>query len=221
MPKSAQAGAAEFAAEIERRARSLARRDTPGLRRLRREISHATSGCSARDMLALARALLAGGTERFVAYELVQHHPEAAAALGARELERLGRGLSSWGDVDCFAVYLAGPTWRAGQVSDALPRRWARSPDRWWRRAALVSSVPLNVQARGGAGDARRTLAICRMLVADRDEMVVKALSWALRALATRDAASVREFLARHEARLPALVLREVRNKLRTGRKAG
>ena len=36
----------------------------------------------------------------------------------------------------------------------------------------------------GGAGDAARTLAVCELLAAAQEDMVVKALSWALRALA-------------------------------------
>ena len=97
--------------------------------------------------------------------------------------------------------------------------KWAKSKDRWWRRAALVSTVPLNVKARGGRGDARRTLRICALLIDDRDEMIVKALSWALRALVERDPNAARQFVEENRARLPALVLREVRHKLVTGRK--
>jgi 3-methyladenine DNA glycosylase AlkD len=97
------------------------------------------------------------------------------------ELERFGRGIDSWGAVDMFACYLSGPAWREHQVPDKLIHNWARSADRWFRRAALVSTVPLNSKARGGKGDSKRTLAVCASLVADRDDMVVKALSWALR----------------------------------------
>jgi 3-methyladenine DNA glycosylase AlkD len=107
-------------------------------------------------------------------------------------------------------------------VPDALIQRWARSPDRWWRRAALVSTVPLNNRARGSRaerGDAPRTLAICARLVADRDDIVVKALSWALRELAGHDPAAVRVFMQVHGAALAARVRREVDNKLRTGLK--
>lgn len=60
--------------------------------------------------------------------------------------------------------------------------------DRWvWRRAVSVSTVPLNMKSRGGIGDPQRTLAVCDLLIADRDDMVVKALSWALRELAERE----------------------------------
>lgn len=156
---------------------------------------------------------------RFVAYELVHHHKSALASLNTTLLEELGEGLDSWEAVDTFACYLSGPAWREGQVSDTTIKRWARSKDRWWRRAALVSTVPLNLKARGGTGDASRTVDICAMLVRDRDDMVVKALSWALRAMATRGPESTRNFLAQHERVLAPRVLREVNNKLVSGLK--
>jgi 3-methyladenine DNA glycosylase AlkD len=50
--------------------------------------------------------------------------------------------------------------------------------------------------------------------------MVVKALSWALRALAHRDAEAAGAFLASREHRLAARARREVTSKLRTGLKS-
>ena len=64
-----------------------------------------------------------------------------------------------------------------------------------------------------------RTLAVCELLLADRDDMVVKALSWALRSLSVRDRQPVEAFVAQHGAGVAARVRREVANKLRTGRK--
>jgi 3-methyladenine DNA glycosylase AlkD len=83
-----------------------------------------------------------------------------------------------------------------------------------------VSTVALNVGARGGHGDTERTLAVCRLLADDGDDMVVKALSWALRALAGRDPTAVRAFLDTHQDKLAARVRREVEHKLRTGLKS-
>ena len=120
--------------------------------------------------------------------------------------------------MDCFGCFISGPAWRAGLLSDRLILKWAASKDRWWRRAALVSTVPLNVRAQGGQGDPVRTLAVCETLVDDRDDMVVKALSWALRALSVRDAAAVQRFVSKHEARLAALVRRQVKHKIERGR---
>jgi 3-methyladenine DNA glycosylase AlkD len=121
--------------------------------------------------------------------------------------------------VDSFARTLSGPVWLAGLVPDELFHKWARSEDRWWRRAALVSTVALNVRSHGGQGDVPRTLAVCRLLVDDHDDMVVKALSWALRELVVHDAEVVHGFIEDYEEQLAARVKREVRNKLATGRK--
>jgi 3-methyladenine DNA glycosylase AlkD len=82
-----------------------------------------------------------------------------------------------------------------------------------------VSTVALNVRSHGGTGDTGRTLAVCEMLVDDPDDMVYKALSWALRELVVHDPQAVRAFLEQHDAVLAAQVKREVINKLETGLK--
>lgn len=206
--------------EIEARVEGMSLRNAPALRTLRREYSKRMDAAPARDVIEIASTLIARRrVPRFISDELIASRPDAMRALDLTQLERLGSGVSSWDQVDCFACYLSGPAWREGHVEDKAIVAWARSKDRWRRRAALVSTVPLNVKARGGGGDARRTLRICTLLIDDRDEMVAKALSWALRALAQRDPDAVRQFVDENEGRLPALVRREVRHKLATGRK--
>lgn len=207
----------QLAKEIEVRLQMLPSQRTADVRAIRREFSKRLAKAPAQTMINLALQLLP--QHRFVAYELVNHHRAALLSLGEAELEQFGQGLASWGDVDTFACYLTGPTWRERQVPDALIHHWAHSPDRWWRRAALVSTVPLNNKARGGRGDTARTLTVCRLLAGDPDDMVVKALSWALRELAKRDPQAVREFLAEHDQVLAARVKREVQHKLTTGLK--
>jgi 3-methyladenine DNA glycosylase AlkD len=194
---------------------------TEAIRGVRREFSSQLAEALPEVVvrLALKLARRPGIGYRFFAYELVQHHKQALRSLTAGSLEELGQGIDSWGAVDSFACYLAGPAWRERQVSDALIKRWARSKDRWWRRAALVSTVPLNSKARGGTTDVSRTLEICELLIDDRDDMVVKAMSWALRELAKRNPEPVYAFLAQHEDNLASRVTREVKNKLNTGLK--
>jgi 3-methyladenine DNA glycosylase AlkD len=194
---------------------------TPELRGVTRTWSRALRDRSARDVLRLARGLVAARvTEaRAAAYVILERHAAAMAALDAAEIKALGRGNDNWGSTDAFAVLVAGVAWREGRIADAEVARWSRSRDRWWRRTALVATVSLNLRARGGSGDARRTLGVCKSLLADRDDMVVKGLSWALRALAVRDPAAVHAFVARHRAQIAPRVLREVANKLSTGRK--
>ncbi len=211
---------AALIAEMEGRVASMPVRNTPALRALRREYSKRIEAMSPGDVVKIAGALVAHGrVPRFLGDELIASRPDALEALDRSQLEKLGSNISSWDEVDSFACYVSGPAWRVGCIEDEVVKNWAQSSDRWWRRAALVSTVPLNVKARGGRGDARRTLAICKLLITERDEMVTKALSWALRALAQRDPDAVREFVEEHQARLAALVRREVQRKLTTGRK--
>jgi 3-methyladenine DNA glycosylase AlkD len=170
-------------------------------------------------VLGLAHHLIAARIPRFVAYELLLNHQPFMKSITQSEVKNLGEGMSHWGDVDSFACFIDGPAWRAGRIPDRMIRAWACSDDWCWRRAALVSTVPLNSRAHGGTGDSQRTLTISGMLVADRHDLVVKGLSWALRELAKRDPENVRQFLSNHAGELAARVIREVNNKLETGRK--
>jgi 3-methyladenine DNA glycosylase AlkD len=136
-------------------------------------------------------------------------------------VKRWADPLSDWGSVDLFGVTIAGRAWREGIIGNSVVKAWAGSDNRWHRRLSLVATVPLNSQARGGAGDTVRTLTICRMHLDDRDPMVVKALSWALRELAKRDARATRRFLIESDERLAALPRREVKNVLSAGTKSG
>lgn len=207
--------------EIIARLAALASPNTQTIRNTRREFSRRLAKAPPELIVSLALRLTrhSGNFPRFFAYELVQHHRQALRSLNAKSLQNLAQGNDNWGAVDAFACFLAGPAWRERQVSEALIQRWARSGDRWWRRTALVSTVALNNKARGGSGDTNRTLMICEMLTDDRDDMVVKALSWALRELSKQDPGSVRQFLRQHDGLLAPRVAREVRSKLQTGLK--
>jgi 3-methyladenine DNA glycosylase AlkD len=207
--------------EISSSLNSLPSLTTDAVRTLRRGFSKRLAEARADFVVSLALQLLKSDKRipRFFSYELVQHHPDAMRSLNSRKVELLGEGIDSWFAVDAFACYLAGPAWREGQVPDTLITRWARSTNRWWRRAAVVSTVPLNNKARGGQGDAARTLQICQLVVHDRDDMVIKALSWALRELSKRDSKTVKTFLNKNQPTLASRVVREVNNKLKTGLK--
>jgi len=207
-------------AEILTRIRTLPSRKTEPLRDIRRDVSRQIKTVSAKEVVKLAKLLVrTNPTVRWFGYELILHHRAALASIRTKDLREFGAGIASWGDVDAFACYLSGPAWRQRQVADKEVLRWAKSQNRWWRRTALVSTVPLNRRALGGSGDTERTLLICLELVHDRDDMVVKALSWALRELTKHDKSSVRNFIRKHENSLAGLVKREVRCKLETGPK--
>lgn len=205
---------------------------TPDLRRIARREARELKSVPGEQVLDVCNALVEHGgsgrvrrvehgpayESRMVAFDLAWMHRGAFALLNWRELERLGRTLDGWASVDHFARKLSGPAWQHNQITDARVRRWATSSDFWWRRAGLVSTIALN-ERHLGKGDAGRTLEICELFVDDRADLQVKALSWALRELATRDPDAVMEYLIDREDRLAPRVLREVRNKIETGHK--
>jgi len=198
----------------------MAPRTVPEWRDLRRAWSRQLRADTPQQVLRIALGLVDHGTwARLTSYELLANHPGGIGVLTPASIRRLSRGLDDWGGVDTFACYVAGPAWREGHLPTRQLLTWLRSKDRWQRRAAVVCTVALNVRARGGRGDVARTLAICRHVVRDRDDMVVKALSWALRSAVEWDRAAVSDFLREHQHSLAGRVKREVATKLRTGRK--
>ena len=196
----------------------------PAARTVRRRLSAALKSASGADVLAIAGGICSSSAmkarrARWVGWELINKHPAALALLDLARVEALGAGNSTWDEVDGYAIYVSGAAWIRGRIRDVDVRRWTQSPDLWRRRAALVSTVVLNTRVHGGRGDTKRTLDIAKRLVDDREDMVVKAMSWALRSLVPWDRAAVERFLAEHETRLAARVKRETRTKLRTGKK--
>ncbi|MEZ6112486.1 MAG: DNA alkylation repair protein [Pirellulaceae bacterium] len=192
----------------------------PAARPVRRAITRdIRSELGSRVFAAALDLIHSGDMPRWFVYELVHNHAGAMSELNVRNLERLGEGLDSWEGTDSFACYLSGPSWRNQQIRDSSVHKWAKSRDRWWRRVAVVSTIPLNNTARGGTGDAVRTLAVCDLLVSDRDDMIVKAMSWALRELSQKCPTEVTAYVDANREVLAARVIREVESKLTTGLK--
>jgi len=208
-----------LAKEIHTRLDQLPVLSTPVIRAIRREFSRRVADAPPESVVQLALHLLNQNSDvlRFFSYELLSHHRPAFERLTTDDLLKFGTGLNSWSSVDCFAMYLSGPLWAQGRVSEQTIATWTRSQDHWWRRTALVSTVALS--RRGSPGDLRNVLRICALLAADQEDMVVKALSWALREIAKKHPEQAKAFLEKHRHALAARVVREVNNKLTTGLK--
>jgi 3-methyladenine DNA glycosylase AlkD len=214
-----QNNAQELACTIVNELRALPIQNAPNIRAIHKKYSLKLKNADAKFILNLAKEIFKNYAYQGVALALIRSHKAAFQCIGEAELQEFSGELNSWGTVDCFAGLLAGPAWLHRQVSDNLIHRWAHSEDRWWRRTALVCTVALNPRSWGGTGDVPRTLEVCRVLKDDKDDMVAKAMSWALRELIPHDADAVRDFLKKYENVLAARVKREVNNKLTTGLK--
>jgi 3-methyladenine DNA glycosylase AlkD len=214
---SADATAAEIRTEIA----ALPRRDTPSMRALRKGWSARLKPAPGSDVIAIAQALERDAAQegKWVAYELIRFHPGAFGAITEAEIADFAGRIASWYATDAFGTILSGPLWARGRISDGLIEGWSHHPEMWFRRSALVATVGLNASLPAKRGDAARTLPICLRLAADREDMIEKAVSWALRYLSQKDRDAVVAFMDEHGHKFAARVRREVRNKLITGLK--
>ena len=220
MVTSITAAQRSILSELERQYFSAADRSLASLRKIRKAINRRLRDVNGKTVIQIAEVLIEKRRmAQWFIFEVIHHHHDAMSKLNAANLKRLGQHLSGWGEVDPFACYLCGPAWREHQISDKQVLQWVNSKNIWWRRTALVSTVALNNKARGGKGDWQRTILICEKLKADREDMVVKALSWALRELVKHYPKQLLTYLTDNKDVLPTRVFREVNNKLETGLK--
>lgn len=112
--------------------------------------------------------------------------------------------VSSWADHDALVHSLIAPAIvsKPGRVKDVF--RWAKSRDRWHRRAACVALI------RGARAKMffPELVKLADSLLADSDDMVQKGLGWLLREAAKFDAERTVPYLMEIRGRAPRLVLR-------------
>jgi 3-methyladenine DNA glycosylase AlkD len=185
---------------------------TDDVRNVRKYYSRLYRKAPPETVLAIAEHLFFEEGYRFVPSELITAHPGAIALLDEEKVQRISQGIQHWAAADTFAQCISGPAWQQGAISDDLIEKWIHSPDFWYRRIAVVSTIYLE-------GDPERILKYAAMLVDDHEDMIVKALSWVLRRAIRYDRQGVEQFLVDHQDQLAARIKREVLNKLETGLK--
>jgi len=112
--------------------------------------------------------------------------------------------ISSWADHDGLVHYLIAPMVAAKPDRSARVFRWAKSPDRWHRRAACVALIQ-GTRRKMFFPEIER---LSDLLLADDDDMVQKGLGWLLRETAKADAKRTIPYLMSIRERAPRLVLR-------------
>ena len=196
---------------------------SPEMKKLIKSWWEEIGNCTPEDLIAFAKKLVETRILEcnMVACELLWKNKKALRLIRLKDIEDLGQNIDNWVSVDMLSVMISGWAWRENQISNEDVLSWLKSDNRWWRRTAVVSTVPLNLRSCGGTGDAKRTLLICEQVVDDRDDMIVKALSWSLRELSKSDKPAVEAFMKKYDNRLANRVKKEVYTKLETGRKNG
>ena len=112
--------------------------------------------------------------------------------------------ISSWADHDGLVHYLIAPMVAAKPARARTLFRWAKSPNRWHRRAACVALIRGTRQRRF----LPQIKKLSNSLLADQDDMVQKGLGWLLRETAKYDAKGTVPYLMKIRGHAPRLVLR-------------
>lgn len=173
------------------------------------------------DWLSLVDALWAGDSmdERHLALELLGAYPRRIPSLAWDNFDRWRRGLVDWSTTDHLG-YLLGP-WLLADLPRHTPHLeiLISDPDLWSRRLALVGALIASREDRDVVPDL--LFSLIDRVQAERHPLMVKAVSWALRELGKHEPQRVAAYVDQRRSTLPALVIREVNNKLRTGLKSG
>jgi 3-methyladenine DNA glycosylase AlkD len=142
--------------------------------------------------------------DKNVAVFLLENITDKFGDEGFRLLESWLPGISNWSDHDALVHYLIAPMVVAKPARVSRVFRWAKSRNRWFRRAACVALIQ---------GTRRKMFffEITRLsgaLLSDEDDMVQKGLGWLLRETAKADLQRTVPYLMSIRKRAPRLVLR-------------
>jgi 3-methyladenine DNA glycosylase AlkD len=109
--------------------------------------------------------------------------------------------INNWDMVDSSAEWIVG--WHLMEKSRKPLYRLAASRDLWERRISILSTFYF---IRHDQFD--DTFAIAELLIADKEDLIHKAVGWMIREVANRDGDAARKFLRRHYSRMPRTMLR-------------
>jgi 3-methyladenine DNA glycosylase AlkD len=160
-----------------------------------------------------------------VAGELIESRVLEEASVGIRLLRRMSRRftpelfelfdgwvdhLTNWANTEGLSAWLISETIRLDPTFVERLLSWTGSENRWRRRAAAVSLVPI---ARKGEM-LEEAFRIADRLITDEDDMIQKGVGWLLKEASQEHPDEVREYLLRWREDAAPLVLRYASEKL-------
>lgn len=159
-------------------------------------------------------------TEKYVAGILLDSYPKLRTGLPPSRLDKWLSDLSGWALVDslCQARFSSREMNEKWLAWSKVLKDFNKSKNISKRRASLVLLVR-PVREGGGERFAQLALESIENLKHEKDILITKAISWLLREMIKHYREVVEDYLAENKESLPKVALREVTNKLRTGRK--
>jgi 3-methyladenine DNA glycosylase AlkD len=115
-----------------------------------------------------------------------------------------GNHSANWATTDAICGALIGPLIVQHPELGARMRAWARHPNMWVRRASIVGLIP-----RARRGESLDLLyEIARRLLGDAEDLIQKAVGWALREAGKTDMLRLERYLRANGPKIPRTTLR-------------
>jgi 3-methyladenine DNA glycosylase AlkD len=194
---------------------------TPDVRKIIKKTYPEIKELPSKEFLKLIQNMKATGIFELIqiSHEYIAKNNSFRKQLTFVQIEKLLIGLDNWASVDSFAGYVSGPAWIDQQIRTDDILKWSAHENVWIRRLAIVSCVPLNQKSQSEIWKKDITLELCQKHLTDREPIIHKAISWALRSLVKDHSKAVENFLIEHENSLKNFVRKEVMNKIKIGKK--
>jgi len=180
----------------------------PALRKIAKQIRKQHPALERRALLRLVEALWEAPVHerRMVAIELLSIYGELLQAEDLKLLERLLRESKTWAYVDTLSANIAGELVVRFPTLERTLDRWARDPDFWIRRSAMLA---LLLPLRRGDGDFARFGGYADSMLDEKEFFIRKAIGWVLRETSKKQPDLVYEWLLPRAQRASGVTLRE------------
>jgi 3-methyladenine DNA glycosylase AlkD len=175
--------------------------------RLARESYREIKACSKAEVFALCEELLATGymEEAIIACRWSLRKRREFLPSDLRTFERwIGCYVTNWAVCDTFCNHTVGSLIEDHPELVTRLRTWAKSKNRWLRRAAAVSLI---VPAKRGLF-LDEAFALADQLLLDREDLVQKGYGWLLKVASQKHEREVLAFVVVRRDRMPRTALR-------------
>lgn len=158
--------------------------------------------------------------EMVLACVILQRHKGAREEITPEQIDSWRSLLDNWETTDQFGQAVVG-LWAAEKPQQRFKElsRLAGDKHPWSRRLGLVGCVGIG-RSEYAQEYWPKVAKLVLELADDREAAIPKSISWVLRTNLRSSSDQVADFIDEHSDELPAIAVREVRNKLKGGKKS-
>jgi 3-methyladenine DNA glycosylase AlkD len=195
----------------------------PQIRSIAKMWAEENKDISVSDLIKVITALIKGVTsdEKILGGRLLQYFPKTINLISPKELDNWLDYLIGWEEVDslCQSTFTDVTILKNYDDWNTFLRILVKSSNIHKRRASLVL-LTTPVSKSSDTRLSQLAFNIVDTLKFEKEILITKAISWLLRALIKHNKEKVTEYIKVNDRILPNFVIKEVSNKIHTGKKS-